>query len=43
MMKAYNQDFFWEIAYYEDFYGLQDLPAYNVINEYECQKLHTVV
>ena len=44
MINLCSQDkSFWKSAYDEEFYGFQDLPAWNVINKHEYQRLHTLV
>ena len=43
-MKLSNHDNnLCKISYDEYFYGLQDLPNFNVINQHEYQKLHPFV
>ena len=35
--------FFWKAEYDEEFYGLQEIPAWNLINDHEYQKLCPLV
>eukprot|EP00957_Ditylum_brightwellii_P061638 4676939-Ditylum_brightwellii.AAC.1 len=44
MMQLCNNDkLLWKSAYNEEYYGLQDLPAWNVINEATYQKLRLII